>query len=65
MRKIDEATLQTLLGQLIDLKAGVYKELVITEGEYADLLREIILDRIDYQKEYEEIEKTEAIIENL
>ena len=50
MRKINETILSAFLGQLLDLKLGRYNEIVITKGENADLLSEIILDRFKIQR---------------
>lgn len=63
--KINYSTLNGLLGQLIDLKSGHLKEIVITNNEYLDLLIVIIGDRIEAQKELEQAERDEARLEEL
>jgi hypothetical protein len=43
---IQKQKLESIRGQLFDLQAGVIKELVITRGEWADLLDEAVAKQI-------------------
>tara|TARA_R100000750_G_C2345475_1_gene96112 strand:+ start:1804 stop:2007 length:204 start_codon:yes stop_codon:yes gene_type:complete len=65
MKKINIILLNAFLGQLIDLKKGFLKEIVITNNKNADVLFDIIVNAIEEQKELEKAEKDEALLNQI
>ena len=59
--------INSYLGQLIDLKAGFLKELVLTPGKHADVLSEILTEEIErikmMEKEANDYEEAERLRE--
>lgn len=54
------AKLNSYLGQLADLKAGLLKEIVILKGIEADELTEIVKSALENEKAREQMEKDHA-----
>jgi hypothetical protein len=61
----ERAIIHSFWGQLIDLSCGQFKELVIQEGLNADLLRQIIKERIEVERDLDKVEAEEIKSEEL
>lgn len=55
--------LESYLGQLIDLEAGILNEIVIKKGENAKELEEIVIEAIKSRRKFEQLDREMSIQE--
>ena len=57
---MDKQKLESILGQLIDVKKGILGELVLRDNEWTDLVRECVVDKISRIENFERIDGLET-----
>lgn len=62
---IKKQKLESILGQLLDLKQGMQGEIVLRNNEWTDLIRECVADKISEINNFLEMAKKEEIVEEL